>query len=61
MVFSVVEAVPVSSKSPMGVDVRICTGERHGLGFSAPSSTKVSSLHTGRARGSVETSSTRLV
>ena len=50
MVLSVVEAVPADSKPPAAdVDVHISTDKRHGFGASAPSSTRVPSLHIGRA------------
>ena len=52
MPLNVVEAVPASSKPPAGGDLRISTGEGHGFGASAPSSTRVSCLHIERAGGS---------
>ena len=62
MFVSDVEAGPVSSKPPAGVDMRISTGERHNFGASAPSSTRASSPHiVGRAGVSVNSSSPKLV
>ena len=39
-IVTAVEAVPVGSKPPAAVGVRISTGERHGFGASAPFSTR---------------------
>ena len=61
MALIVVEVVPASSKPPAGVDVCISPGERHGFGASVPLSTKAPSLHIGRAGGSMESSSLKLI
>ena len=47
------EAVPVGSRPPAAVRVRISTGERHGFSVLAPSPTRTSSQQ-GRAGGSGE-------
>ena len=54
MVVVAVEAVPVRSKPPVAVGVRISKGERHGFGAVAPLPTRVSSHERRRAEGSVE-------
>ena len=51
MILVAVEALPVGSKPPAAVSVRISTGENHGFGTAAPLSTKTSSLRV-RAGGS---------
>ena len=56
MIPSAVEAVPVGGKPPTAVGVRISTGERHGFGAAAPSSTRASSLEQRRVGGPVESS-----
>ena len=53
-----VEAVPVDSKPPAVIVVRISPGNRHDFGALAPSSTIVLSLHIfRRAGGSMDSSS----
>ena len=54
MVPIAVEAVPVGSKLPEVVSVRISEGERHGFGAAAPLSTRAWSLEHGRAGDPVE-------
>ena len=54
MVFIAVEVLPVGSKPPEAVVVRISKGERHDLGAAAPFLTTTSSLQ-GKARGSAFT------
>ena len=61
VVLIVVEAEPASSKPPVGVDVRISTGEKHDVGASASSSTRASSIDSVRAGSSVGSSSPKLV
>ena len=51
MVLIAVETVPVGSKPPAAVGVRISKGRIHDFGASAPLSTRASSLQ-GRAEGS---------
>ena len=53
MVLIVVEVVPVGSKPPAVVGVRISTGKRRGFGAAAPLSAMASSLQGGGG-GSVE-------
>ena len=54
MIIVVVEILPVGSKPPVVVVVRISKGERHGFGAAAPLLTKTPSLQ-GRAGGSAFT------
>ena len=56
MILVAVADVPMRSKQPAAVSLRISTGERHGSGAAAPLSTRASSLQQGRVRGSVEPS-----
>ena len=51
LVLVAVELLPVGSKPPAAVGVRISKGEGHDFGVAAPFSTKTSSLQ-GRAGGS---------
>ena len=52
MTVSVVEAEPLCRMPPMGVDMRICMGDRSGFGPSAPSSTRAPSILFSKAEGS---------
>ena len=61
MILGVVEAVLASSEPPAGVDMCISSSEKHSLGASVPSPTRASSLHIGRAEGSVLLSLPNLV
>ena len=54
MVIIAVEAVPVGSKPPAAVCVRISAGERHDFVAAVPLSTRASSLEQGRAGDPVE-------
>ena len=56
MVIVAVEALPVGSKPPAAVSVRISTGEKHVFGAPAPLSTRVSSLEQGRVVGPMKSS-----
>ena len=56
MVFVVVVVLPVGSKPPAAVVVRISRGERHALGATEPLSTRASSLEQGSAGGPVQSS-----
>ena len=50
MVLVAVEVVPVGSKPPAAVGVRISKGERHDFGASTSLPTRASSLEQGRVR-----------
>ena len=54
MVFIAVGTVPVGSKPPVALRVRIAAGQRHGFGAAAPLSTRAPSLEQGRAGDPVD-------